>query len=461
MGTRQLTIAAVLACGSFVGSAPADASIPVSGDPVRYWQDVMIGSLALPPDLAGHPYAMVDVAMFDAVNQTAGKKYHGYINGLATAGGDTRAAASQAAHDVLVQVNPGGKADYDAALVDSLALVPNSAAKAAGIATGATVAAAVLAKRAGDGYGAPYTYTPSGLPGRWAPTPDEMIPAQFKFLGSTDPWVIASPSSLRPGPPPALDSAGYTAAFNEVKSFGSATSVTRTADQTDAANFIANVSSPFERIALNAAESDGLSSLASARMFAMASVAYADAVTSVFEAKYYYDFWRPVTAIRAADIDGNPDTVADPSWHALVFTPPFPSYSSAATGTAGAVDGVLSGLLGTSYSFCLDGPTTRCWNSLTDATTEFANARIWGGVHWRFDTDASLGIGASVSNIVLDARAFQAVPEPASWALMTVGLSLVGLVVRRRRIVLPPRHQQSSTAADGAAGDRHPLFATC
>ncbi len=418
---------------ALAAATSAAADVPVTGDPVRYWQNVMVGSIALPPDVAGHPYAMVDIAMFDAVNQTSGREYNGYLSGLVTSGGDTRAAASQAEHDVLVQVNPGAKASYDAALTASLALVTDSAAKTAGIATGASVAAAVLAKRASDGYGAPYTYTPSGLPGRWAPTPDETIPAQFKYLGSTDPWVIASASSFRPGPPPALDSAAYTAAFNEVKSLGSATSTTRTADQTAAAQFIANVSSPFERIALNAAEAKGLSSLESARMFAMVSVAYADSVTSVFEAKYYYDFWRPVTAIRAADTDGNPDTLADPSWHALVFTPPFPSYSSAATGTAGAVDGVLTGLLGSNYQFCLDGPTTRCWNNLADATTEFANARVWGGVHWRFDTDASLGIGASVADVVLDARAFQAVPEPASWALLITGFSLVGSIARRRR----------------------------
>lgn len=416
-------------------TVPAGAAA-VSGDPVRYWQDVMIGSIALPPDLAGHPYAMVDIAMFDAVNQTSGRPYYGYLGSLATGGGDTRAAASQAAHDVLVQVNPGGAAGYDAALSASLALVTDSAAKAAGIATGASVAAAVLAKRAGDGYGAPYSYTPSGLPGRWAPTPDENIPGQFKFLGSTDPWVIASPSSLRPGPPPALDSAAYTAAFNEVKSLGSATSTTRTADQTAAAVFIATANSPFERIALNAAEAKGLSSLDSARMFAMVSVAYADSVTSVFEAKYYYDYWRPVTAIRAADTDGNPDTVADPNWHALVFTPPFPSYSSAATGTAGAVDGVLEGFLGTSYHFCLDGSTTRCWNSLADATTEFADARIWGGAHWRFDIDASLGIGSSVGQLVLGAQAFEAVPEPDIWALMIVGFGIIGCQHRRRRSVV-------------------------
>ncbi len=426
------TVAVTLMAGS---ASTASASIPVAGDPVRYWQDVMINSIALPPDVAGHPYAMVDVAMFDAVNQTSGKRYHGYLGGLATGGGDTRAAAPQAAHDVLMQVNPSGSAGYDAALTASLALIPNSAAKTAGIATGATVAAAVLAERAGDGYGAPYTYAPTGLPGRWAPTPDEMIPAQFKYLGSTAPWVISSAASFRPGPPPTIGSAEYTAAFNEVKSLGSATSTTRTTDQTEAAQFIANVNSPFERIALDAAETRGLSSLESARMFAMTSVAYADAVTSVFEAKYYYDYWRPVTGIRAADTDGNPDTIADPNWHALVFTPPFPSYSSAATGTAGAVDGVLEGLLGNSYHFCLDGPTTRCWNSLADATTEFANARVWGGVHWRFDTDASLVIGSDVSRSVFDARAFAAVPEPASWTLMVAGFGLVGFIRRRRTVV--------------------------
>ncbi len=435
MKVRQLTAAAVFAWGFAAGSSQA-ASISVGGDPVRYWQDVMIGSIALPPDLAGHPYALVDVAMFDAVNQTSGKPYHGYLGPIATGGGDTRAAASQAAHDILVQINPGGTAGYDAALAASLALVAPGAAKAAGIATGATVAAAVLASRAGDGYGAPYAYTPAGVLGRWEPTPDEMIPAQFKFLGTTDPWVIASASSFRPGAPPALNSAAYATAFNEVKSIGSATSTTRTADQTAAANFLATVSSPFERTALNAAETQGLSSLASARLFAMASVAYADSVTAVFEAKYFYDYWRPVTAIRAADSDGNPGTIADPDWHALVFTPPFPSYSSAATGTAGAVDGVLEGVFGPNYHFCLDGPTTRCWDSFSDATTEFANARVWGGVHWRFDTDASLGIGASISNVVLGARAFQAVPEPETWALMVVGLGVAGVQLRRRKPVI-------------------------
>ena len=429
---RAFAVTMVLA-GSPV---PAMAAAPVAGDPVRYWQDVMIGSIALPPDLAGHPYAMVDVAMFDAVNQTAGKQYNGYLGGLVTAGGDTRAAASQAAHDVLVNVNPAGTATYDAALTASLALVPDSAAKTAGIATGATVAATLLASRATDGYGAPFTYTPSGLSGRWAPTPDEMIPAQFKFLGSTDPWVISSAASFRPGPPPALNSAAYTAAYNEVKSLGSATSKDRTADQTEAASFIATVNSPFERIALNAAEAKGLSSLESARMFAMTSVAYADSVTSVFEAKYFYDYWRPITGIRTGASDGNPDTIADPNWHALVFTPPFPSYSSAATGTASAFNGVLERLIGANYHFCLDGPTTRCWNSLADATTEFADARVWGGAHWRFDIDASLGMGASISNVVFDARAFQVVPEPASWILMIVGFGLVGAQHRRRRWIM-------------------------
>ena len=141
------TILSTSVCTLALGVAVSAAAVPVTGDPVRFWQDQMIGSIALPPDLAGHPYAMVDVAMFDAVNQTAGKPYHGYLSGLVTAGGDTRAAASQAAHDVLVKVNPGGAAGYDAALTASLALVPDSAAKTAGIATGATVAAAVLAKR--------------------------------------------------------------------------------------------------------------------------------------------------------------------------------------------------------------------------------------------------------------------------------------------------------------------------
>ena len=431
---RHMFFATVAVTAMVSSASSAGANVPVTGDPVRYWQDVMIGSIAVPPDLAGHFYAQVDVAMFDAVNQTSGNRYHGYLGSLVTPGGDTRAAASQAAHDVLVAINPLQTATYDAALAASLALVPGGAAKTAGIGTGATVAAALLAKRAGDGFGAPFSYTPAGVPGRWQPTPDEMIPAQFKDLASVTPWVIASPASYRPGPPPALDSAAYTAAFDEVKALGAATGSTRTPDQTAAAIFLATANSPFERTALDAAEAQGLSTLASARMFAMASVAYADAVTAVFDAKYHYDYWRPVTAIRAAGSDGNPDTAADPDWHALVFTPPFPSYTSAATGTASAFNGVLEGLLGSSYHFCLDGATTRCWDSFADATTEFANARVWGGVHWRFDTDTSLGMGASISDAVLGARAFAAVPEPATWALMLAGFGFVGSAMRRRHV---------------------------
>ncbi len=427
-GLVALTVAAGLAAAS-----PGHAAAPVAGDPVQYWQDVMLGSLAGPPDPAGHGFAIVDVAMFDAVNQTAGKPYHGYLGNIVTAGGDTRAAASQAAHDVLVQLNPGGAAGYDASLAASLALIPNGAAKTAGIATGATVAADVLASRAGDGFNTTVPYTPSGVIGRWAPTPDEMIPAQFTQLGTVTPWVIPSSSSYRPAPPPALTSAAYTAAFDEVKSLGSATSMTRTADQTAAAVFLATDNQPFEYTALNAAEDKGLSSLASARMFAMTSVAYADSVTATFNAKYHYDFWRPVTAIRAADLDGNPDTAADPAWHALLFIPPFPSYTSAATGTGAAVDGVLEGLLGNNYSFCLTGSSTRCFASLADATTEWGNDRVWGGMHWRFDVNAGLAIGADVGRAVLSAHAFQAVPEPATWAMMLAGFGLAGAIARRRR----------------------------
>ncbi|MBV8971960.1 MAG: PEPxxWA-CTERM sorting domain-containing protein [Sphingomonadaceae bacterium] len=398
----------------------------------------MLGSLQGPPDILGHGYALTDVAVFDAVNQTAGRPYHGYLGPIATAGGDTRAAASQAAHDILVAINPAARTTYDKALAASLALVTDGAAKTAGVATGATVAAAVLAKRANDGFGVNPPYVPSGLPGRWAPTPDEGIPAQFTGLGNVTPWAIKGASALRPPPPPALDSAAYTAAFDEVKDYGSATSTVRTPDQTAAAKFLVDSNSPFEQTALDATGARGLSSLESARVLAEASVAYADAATAVFNAKYHYDFWRPVTAIRGAGDDGNPNTIADPNWHALIFTPPFPSYSSAATGVGASVDGVLESFLGQGYSFDLTDNfgNTRHFDSLAQATTEWGNDRVWGGVHWRFDVDASLGIGAAVAKAVIADHAFQAVPEPASWALMVAGFGLVGTLARRRRTVV-------------------------
>ena len=316
-----------------------------------------------------------------------------------------------AAHNALVALDPGNAATYDAALTASLALVSNGAAKTKGIATGSAYAAAALANRANDGSFANVPYTPSGIPGHWAPTPPVFIPAVDTQWGASTPWLAKSGDQFRPAPPPALTSAEYTAAFNLSKAIGSATSTTRTPDQTFSANFWAadTGGAPWAQAAIAGAKAKGLGTLDNARLFARLSVAQADAIISVFNTKYFYDFWRPVTAIQAADTDGNPATIADPTWQPLLFTPPFPSYTSAHAENAGAAAAILDATLGTSTGFCLtDAVGNRCWSSYDAAALDAMNSRVWGGIHWTFDgtrgSPAAMTSAATISRKPRSAR---------------------------------------------------------
>ncbi len=433
--SRVHWLAAALLLGTALPAAAAP--VPVSGDPVLYWNQLLVQTLFGPPEPTGRAYAIVDTAIHDAVNATVGYKNRNYLGHLVSAGGDTRAAASVAAHNALVALDPGNAATYDAALTASLALVPNGTAKTKGIATGGAYAAAALANRASDGSFANVPYTPTGLPGHWAPTPPIFIPAVDSQWGASTPWLLASGDQFRPGPPPALTSAEYTAAFNASKEIGSATSGSRTADQTFSANFWAadTGGAPWAQAAIAGSQAQGLTTLQNAQLFARLSVAQADAIISVFNTKYYHDFWRPVTAIQLADTDGNPATDADPAWQPLLFTPPFPSYTSAHAENAGAAAAILNSVFGTSTGFCLtDVVGDRCWSSYDAAALDAANSRIWGGIHWSFDGSAGLTSGYDVGRYALAQGAFAPVPEPAALALFGLGAAaLVRLRARPRR----------------------------
>lgn len=433
---KQLFRAIAFAVLATAASQPARAAITISGDPVLYWNKIMLDTL--PASQAIRAYAMMNIAVYDSVNAASGYQSHTFLNGVSAPGGDTRAAAAQAAHDVLVAVNPGAAAQYDAALTDSLALVANGSAKTNGVLTGQAYAAASVASRANDGAFDPVTYTPSGLPGRYAPTPpgSTTLPI-FPQWADVDPFILDSPSQFRAGPPPAIGSAAYATAFNEVKELGSAGSATRTADQTAAAQFWATANgSTYMRLALEASEDEGLSTLDSARLFARLGTGVADTLIALWDTKYYYDYWRPITAIRNADLDGNPLTIADPTWQSLIAAPAHPDYVSAHSALGAAVTSILLDTIG-DEAFCatLAPAPQRCWSSLEAMSLDGALSRIYGGIHFRFDSEAGIAMGTQVAQFQRASGAFAAAPEPASWALMIAGFGLVGLALRRERRV--------------------------
>ena len=427
---RAIAVAALALAFEF--GPPARAAIVVGGDPVLYWNQVMLNTL--PPSQAIRSYAMMNIAVYDAVNAASGYQSHIYTNGVSTPGGDSRAAAAQAAHDVLVAVNPGAAAQYDAALTASLDLVANGAAKTNGVLTGQAYAAAIVAGRASDGAFDPVTYTPSGLPGRYAPTPPGFGAPIFPQWADVDPFLLDSPSQFRAAPPPALGSAAYAAAFNEVKDLGSAISATRTDDQGAAAQFWATANgATYMQLALEASADEGLSTLDSARLFARLGTGVADTLIALWDTKYYYDYWRPITAIQRADLDGNPRTIADPDWQSLIAAPAHPDYVSAHSALGAALTSILLDTIG-DEAFCSTiGPNTRCWSSLEAMSLDGALSRIYGGIHFRFDSEAGIALGTQVAQFQRATGAFAAVPEPASWALVIVGFGLVGMALRRQR----------------------------
>jgi membrane-associated phospholipid phosphatase len=254
-------------------------------------------------------------------------------------------------------------------------------------------------------------YTPGTDPGDWQPTPPANLPALAPQWPDVTPFAMSAGSQFRPAPPPALDSAAYRAAFDEVKSLGRADSMTRSEEQTQIARFwndglgTAFAFGYWNKIAQGVAADQGLSLVSQAHTFALLNIATADAIISCWDAKYTYNLWRPVTAIRAADTDGNPDTEADASWTPLLVTPNFPSYTSAHSTVSGAAAGVLTALFGDDYHFTVGSEglpgVTRSFDSFGAAAAEAGRSRIYGGIHYAFDSATGLAVGAEVADYVV------------------------------------------------------------
>jgi hypothetical protein len=428
-GALKRAMCGAAAAAAVVAVAPtANAEVQPSGDPALYWNQVLASGIAGSPATTTRSYAMVAVAIHEAVNATSGFPDFSYIKGVATSGGDTSVATAVAAHTLLVQLNPAKAADYNAALNSVLAAVPDGAAKSQGIATGSAIAAAVMNFRANDGSAALVSYSPTGLPGNWAPTPPGNLPAAIPQWADVTPWLMNSPDQFRPSAPPNIGTIAYAAAYNEVLAVGGVGSATRTAYQSDAANLWAAPSAgglaPWLQNGLAVAEGAHLSTIENARLFATLATGVADATIGIFDAKYEYDFWRPVTAFAADGIAFTP----------FITTPNHPSYISGHAAQSMTAATILALLLGDDHqNICFSGAgVTHCFDSFTSAALEAADSRIWGGIHWGFDRDAGLALGSEVGAFAVSSRAFDAVPEPATWAMMIMGFGFAGALLRRR-----------------------------
>jgi len=320
------------------------------------------------------------------------------------------AAGAAAAHDVLVALYPSFAAQLDTQLQQSLAQVPDGAPKTEGVRIGQDFAGRVLAARADDGSAAPpLKFTFGTLPGAYQSTPPN-FPSQPQFTSwpHVKPFALERASQFRPGPPPALESEAYADALNEIKSLGTASGSTASADQALTGRFWNGaIQNYWNEIAQTAALSRGLTTAETARLFALLDVAIADSVIAFYDAKYTYTFWRPVTAIRAADTDGNPETDADPNWLPQAGrTAPDPSYPGAHAVISAAAAAVLEGFLEeVDFAFSVTSEvlpgTQRSFESFAAAAREATLSRVFAGQHFRFDLSAGHRLGQKVAEFVM------------------------------------------------------------
>ena len=387
-----LTVAAI-----GVGAAPLRADV------ITDW-DAKIVAAASPAALGEREATLVDLAMFDAVNSVF-RQYPGYVtreDGFEHASAE--AAAATAAATVLAKLHPEKAEEFAAANAEYLKGLPGEpAAQASGRQLGERVALKVFESRAHDGATGPDPYRMLAQPGMYVPTAT-MVCANWPKL---KPFVLERADQFRPGPPVALASKEWATDYNEIKAYGSRDSTQRTAQQTETARFwLMTGPRAYHPIAWQISAARHLSLLESARFMAMYSAALTDAYIAVFDAKYHYNFWRPVTAIRNGDRDDNPDTEIDPIWQPLDATPMHPEYPCAHCILSAAASAVIesTGGPGNLREISLTSPTapgvTHRWASLTDFSQEVANGRIWAGFHYRFSTRAGSTMGAEVGHYV-------------------------------------------------------------
>ena len=422
---RKTLIAGVVAC-ALVGGATsvASAGVPAglsghpeshreaSGSVVIDWNRELLTIVrtpgAQPPTV--HPtrsFAILQAAVYDAVVSVE-HRGHPYLIAVRPGTADQAdAAAAQAGHDVLRALYPAMASSIDGLLATELAAMPDTAGRAASLRVGRIVAAGMVAARADDGSDAvPPVFVDGTQPGEYRRTPPNFPTPVFTHWSAVRPFVLRAADQFRPPAPPALTSDAYARALNEVQSLGQDTSTTRTADQTLQAKFWnAPIQNYWNEITQNAAIAHHTGLFRTARLFLDVDLSLADSAIAFYDAKYTFHFWRPVTAVREADTDGNPATVGDPTWSPLNTTPADPSYPGAHSVVATAAATVLTAYFGDHdhvvvTSELLPG-VTRSFTGFRAVATEAGLSRIFAGVHTRLDHDAGVDLGRSVAGDVL------------------------------------------------------------
>lgn len=365
------------------------------------------------PPLAARNLAMLHVAIHDAVHSLA-KTHRPYAANVAPAGpASAEAAVAGAAHQVLVNLFPSQRAAFDATFATSLSGIPDDLERNRGVELGRTVANVVLSLRANDNASTTIPYIPSSEPGAWRRTPPFFRPPDLPHWGHVQPFALSRGSQFRPPGPPQLDSAAYAAELEQVRLLGGTQSAIRTPEQTLIAYFWADftytVTPPghWNQIARQVAANLGLALAPKARLFALLNIALADAAIATWDAKYAYNFWRPVTAIPQADLDGNPATTADPEWSPLLTTPSFPEYVSGHSAFSAAAATVLARFLGTDHvDFTVASDSVpdviRAYSSFEHAADEIGMSRIYGGIHFLSGDLDGLSLGRAVGTYVDD-----------------------------------------------------------
>jgi len=385
-------------------------------DAVTHWNEIATTITTPPaanlaPPYQSRIYAMTHAAIHDALN-AIDRRYKPYaLSSRPDLGASPEAAVATAAYGVLVHEIPAQQAILDAELQAALAGIPDGEGKTRGMVIGHAAATVIIALRSDDGSTAQVPYTPGTEPGDWQPTPPNFLPALAPGWGDVTPFALRIGAQFRPAPSPYFDltSAAYTRDYNEVKSIGKADSPTRTAEQSEIARFWYESSSVgWNRIARNLAAEQGLDLWSNARLFGLLNLALADGYISTYDAKYFYNFWRPVTAIRAGDLDGNPRTIADPEWTSFLVTPPIPDNSSGHSVAGAAVAQVLAQFFDnddicfTTTSGAPFPGITRSFTSFSQAAQENADSRVYAGIHFRSACRDGLKQGAKIGRYVFN-----------------------------------------------------------
>ena len=365
----------------------------------------IITAADLGPPPASRAMAIMHTAAYEAANAIA-RRYPAPLLKLdAAKGASVDAAIAAASHGTLLQLVPSQGAAIDAAYQEFLAKIPEGPAKVAGVEVGAAAATQLLEQRAADGAMTQETYRPFTTAGVYVPT---TLPAVPQWPGRHPCWNMTSASQFRPGPPPALGSALWARDYNEIKAVGARQGSTRTAEQTAMARFWeATRPSIYHGVVRGIANLPGRDVLQNARLFAVATQSADDALIAVFDGKYTYAFWRPITAIRNGDIDGNDATERDPSWRPFIDTPMHPEYPCAHCIVAAAFGEVLRAEIGTGPvpTLTTTSPTAdnvaRSWTTIDAFVQEVSNARIYDGGHFRNSTEVGAEMGQKIGALAV------------------------------------------------------------